>query len=102
MVRIKSITDVITNSSSEVVIIHPRGSETPQSILEDLLKVHEEFMEEGSDRYSGDCQDIELLPGRGYKIHKKLYWPEFLIDNGFIKTIEYIKEHYCIHKIEYR
>ena len=48
--KIKSITDVITNSSSEVFIINPQGKKTNE-ILEDLIKVNAEFLESGEDIY---------------------------------------------------
>ena len=96
--KIKSITDVITNSSSEVFIINPQGKKA-NDILEDLIKVNAEFLESGEDIYSGDCQDIEL---DGYaRIHKKVKFPRFLMDRGFTGTIKYIKENYVIHNIEH-
>ena len=96
--KIKSITDVITNSSSEVFIINPQGKKA-NDILEDLIKVNAEFLELGEDIYSGDCQDIEL---DGYvRIHKKVKFPRFLMDRGFTGTIKYIKENYVIHNIEH-
>lgn len=98
--KIKSITDVITNSSSEVYIIHPMGDQTPESIYEDLLRINKEFLESGEDQYSGDVQDIELLDEKE-KIHKKVYWPKYLLDRGFCGTKKYIEDNYCIHKIEY-
>lgn len=95
--KIKSITDVITNSSSEVFIINPQGKKT-DDILEDLIKHNAEFLRTGEDVYSGDCQDIEF---DGYeKIHKKKNFPRFLMDKGFSGTAKYIQENYVVHKIE--
>lgn len=96
---IRSITDVVTNSSSEVFTIHPRPSETPKSILEDLLAKNREFLKSGADRYSGDVQDIEMLEPE--KIHKKVYWPRYLMDNGFYALEQYIKDTYIVHRLEH-
>jgi hypothetical protein len=95
--EIRSITDVITNSSSEVFTIHPRPSETPESILEDLIAKNKEFLADGSDQYSGDCQDVEMIEPE--KIHKKVYWPRYRIDNGFEGLEQYIKDNYIVHKL---
>jgi hypothetical protein len=97
--EIRSITDVITNSSSEVFTIHPRPTETPESILEDLIKKHKEFMEAGTDQYSGDVQEIEMLEPE--KIHKKVYWHRYHIDNGFEGLEQYIKDNYIVHKLSW-
>ena len=97
--EIRSITDVVTNSSSEVFTIHPRPSETPESILKDLIAKNREFLATGSDRYSGDCQDVEMIEPE--KIHKKVYWPKYLMDNGFKGLEQYIKDNYIVHKLEW-
>lgn len=98
--EIRSITDVVTNSSSEVFTIHPRPTETPESILADLKAKSEEFLAVGLDQYSGDVQDVEML-AEPEKIHKKLYWPRYLIDNGFKALEKYIKENYIVHRLEH-
>ena len=96
---IKSITDVVTNSSSEVFTIHPRPGETPGSILAGLIEKNKEFLESGTDRYSVDCQDVEMIEPE--KIHKKVYWPRYHIDNGFKGLEQYIKDNYIVYKLSW-
>lgn len=93
--KIKSILDVVTNSSSEIYVINPQGK-TMEEILDDLLEVNKKNLESGEDVYSGDCQDIELYGN--FKIHKKKYFPSFILDQGFYATKKYLKENYIIHK----
>lgn len=97
--KIKSKTDVITNSSSETFVIRPDKGQTVDELLEDLERVHKEQEVLKKDFYSGDCQDIELLGMQ--KIHKKLYWPKIILDRGFIGTKEYIQETYHVQGHEY-
>ena len=82
--KIKSITDVITNSSSEAFTFKrlPGDTRTFEEIKQAILEYHDAHMKDFRDRtseekidcYSGDVQDIELTTTENKYIDYKQHW----------------------------
>lgn len=82
--KIKSITDVITNSSSEAFTFKrlPGDTRTFEEIKQAILEYHEAHMKEFRDKtskekidcYSGDVQDIELTTIENEYVDYKQHW----------------------------
>lgn len=92
---IKSITDIITNSSSEVFVVKRLGDFE----IDDLKEFTEEMMDPYYEKenydydgdynhYSGDARELEIRQDKETT--------RIIIDEDFFATKKYIKEHFKV------
>ena len=73
IIRVQSISDIITNSSSEVFVINT-SSDQVEAAVEDILRVGEINLENGDDSYSGMGGDLNVYTWKnGFRKFKQIH-----------------------------